>query len=263
MKKKNTPKPCLRLRNNAAIKKRSAHQTDELNVSRYRSNLELLIQQASADYNFLITDLRDFQSSYIRTYLWISTILIAFNTSLYLKILDKTHPIPLLNGAPSVAFYLLALLSLLIPLVVFVIGVDAMRGRKDTLIPIGDYNEKMDQLWAERDKGYEGVLRSILGCYQDCIDFENKERSDVGNCLKGISWLLISTVLITIITVCSYMANPTETDSSLLRQREVITMSNENKPAPPPPPPTTTPANVSTHTAKPPKPSTPPPTSQK
>ena len=219
-------------RRKEATKKSLAPQQTESNVSCSAEELELLLDHAVADYKYLTTDLKTFQHGCIRNYLWLSIILLAFSAILFLNLLEQNNPVPFLHGAPSLGFYSFAIMTHFNQLSVLVIGINSMQSRENILLPISNFNLKLEQLQSEREKDYESGLLNILDDYQQSIAFETNKRMKVKATINDMSRLLIISVCLTVVSVGIYAMTPADSNSLMLRQKKVRTMPNEYKPTP-------------------------------
>lgn len=170
-------------------------------TTRYQQQVDLLIHHASEDYRYLTRDLQSFQTGHLRAYLWLSTVLIAFNVSLYLRLLDTNNPIPILTGTPSVCFYVSAAVALLILLVVFLLGIDTMRGRSKVVPPFGNYDDRRKAFWKEKEGDNEATLSQVLVTFQKAIDTQKAECNRRAEKLQRMSYLLLTSAGFTILSV--------------------------------------------------------------
>lgn len=191
-----------------ASTERLAEQRNEPGAPRSAEKLELLLELAIADYKYLTTDLRAFQYSQIRTYLWLSVTLLAFSSILFLNLLEQNNPVSFLHGAPSLGFYSFAVMTFFNQLSVFVIGVDSLQSRDNRILPINAYDLELEPTWDEHEKDYENALRNTLANYQQGIVSEVNKRTKMKATIKDMSRLLIISVCLAITTVGIYAMTP-------------------------------------------------------
>ncbi|WP_027361087.1 hypothetical protein [Halodesulfovibrio aestuarii] len=170
--------------------------------------IQLLLSYAANDYKQLTVDLPTFQQAHTGRYLWLATVLFGANLTIYKELLEGGITIPFLQGAPTVFFYIGAVLSLLLQLIVFVMGVDTMRGKKPTAFPFGDYTDRVRDIWSVTPEKSEQMLINVLGSYQRSIKNQIEAGNQVGIRLKHMSLLILSSVFITILTVASCATVP-------------------------------------------------------
>lgn len=216
---KNSLSAIVRKKN--APKKRLEYQQNVPDASRSAEKVELLLEHAVADYNYLTTDFRTFQNNYIRSHLWLSIVLLTLCSVLFVNILEYSIPVPFLHGAPSLWFYSFATMTLFTQCCTLVIGINSIQDRENTLLAIGDYNIKLQQLCAKRGKNYESVLRSMLESYQQCIAFEISERTKVKATIKDMSRLLIISICFAIASIGIFAMTPANSDNTRLHHEAV------------------------------------------
>jgi len=170
-------------------------------LPRFRTKLELLLKNASEDHRYLSKDLPAYQANYLRTYLWLATVLIAFNASIYGKLLEGTSSIPFLQGHPTACFNFGAAVSLVLLLIVFWMGVDAMRGRRNVEFPFGNYVERYNEIWTETEDDNEPTLGRVLATFQQEITHQSEVCSRVATKLRYMSRLLLGSVATTLLTL--------------------------------------------------------------
>lgn len=158
----------------------------------YKASLESILRSALDEYNKITYDLKNFQHSTIKTYLWIATVVFAAELAFYA---DISGPKTLINfiglhiDISSKFFKLLSSLSLVLSMAVFILGVDTMRGRKLTMRPTACNWLLLSEIaYKDCDENYKDEHRiSLIRDLDDAIINHLKESS-----IRGIKLRLMS-----------------------------------------------------------------------
>lgn len=176
-------------------KEKAAAQKEQLH-----SSFDMLIHYAYEDFKFLLVDFACHQSKYLHTYLWLSTLLIAFNFKCYIDITNNNSGLSNLFpiNEPNLEYYTFSLLSLISLLLTFILGVDTLRSKGDIFRPFGDYKTLIK--WAQEDIycNKEKLRPSILISIQEEINIQERLCDAIGKRLKFMSYMIILSVILTI-----------------------------------------------------------------
>lgn len=116
----------------------------------YDRDLDVLLDIAKTEYQILSTHDEALQSGLVKTYLWISTVILATLLAVGHTMMQEKAFLFLFSGHCGPMFYALWGASLIFAGIVFVYGIDALRGRK-ALSSIGTF-KNMYEIGEQRSK---------------------------------------------------------------------------------------------------------------
>lgn len=173
----------------------------------YRNSLESILRSALDDFNKMTYDLKNFQHATLRNYLWISTVVFASEVSFFSGLSDGSSSmlsfLSLSVNIQSCMFKLLACVSLLMSLGVFLLGVDTMRGRGLTLKPAANTWMVYTKIaYADCDQEYKDDYRMLVIEHLDKALVIHQEQSNkIGTKLRWLSYGIIYSVVLAALTV--------------------------------------------------------------
>lgn len=224
------------------FKKKHLEEENTVNTfshEKYEKMLDLVLKAAQEEFKQVTYDIPREQKMLIRNYQWISTVVLAAESSLFVHVVFKDRgfwPFPW-ELYPSSMFYLWVVLAVVMALSVFILGVDTLRGRGVTLCPtLRTYSELSQIAYEEADdnmqeKTLPGTLRTtMINDLEIAINNHRKIASSVGKKLRVMSWGLLLSLCF---TGCALF--PTISLNAIPAQKEVIDMSDNKTPPPPPP----------------------------
>lgn len=188
------------------IKWKDVSREEEENAfssAEYDKMLDLILKAAQDEYKQVAYDLPNFQKVGLRNYLWLSTVILAAECVLFARVVNPEQGFWLFPWEVTAGgfFYWWATLALLCGVVVFVGGLDTMRGRGFSLCPVGrPYGEFMQMAYEEalgkRDQA-EFRVNMINDLELAINDYRTKANS-VGLKLRKMSYALLLSLLFTV-----------------------------------------------------------------
>ena len=170
----------------------------------FNNDLNLLLDVARAEYKILLVDDRAHQAGLLKTYLWLSTVLIAAIVALGDAAIGSGQ-ILFFTGKCSWGFFLCWGASLVLALVVFGLGVDSLRGRKNVLV-FGDYKQLFEAAEGAARAGDKHSFRiDLLRFLDKTTAIQTRETSRTGLKLRSMSYLLLGAALGGILAVMAFL----------------------------------------------------------
>lgn len=167
---------------------------------KYQDSLKFIADKAFAEYHFLSMDHVKHQSSLLKTYLWLSSLTCAFQTSLYYKVLASEISTKVFSGHPDFWFHLFGLISIALSLGAFVLGSDTLRGRGESHFPISNFEELSDIAYNMASKPRSQILYpSMIKNLNAEINRQIKSTNLRGKKLRIMSRLIISSILFSVL----------------------------------------------------------------
>ncbi len=170
----------------------------------YKKTLEFFLASARDEYKQCTIDWRNRQTGLNKTYLWIAITLIAAELHIFSPVWNnKQSPFLLWHIEPSFWFYLFAALALLASFVVFMLGIDTLRGRDEIMrqfqenysdLAIKCYNEVFENAPI---KLYSDMLNMI----DTAIYMQRIQIKHIAYKLRAMSYLLILSVVFSFLAV--------------------------------------------------------------
>lgn len=168
----------------------------------YVARMGLLIDKAYLEYRHLATDACKLQALYIRTYLWISSLLATFEIGAINQF--KTGKL-VIAQAVAVPFWMLAGSSLLLAVVTFALCIDLMRGRRNLEMPLGDFKYLADKAYAEAYGDKTALFhQTVLVSLGAEINRQAATTHQRGTRLRSMSWLLLCSALMAVLAALFY-----------------------------------------------------------
>ncbi|CCO22211.1 hypothetical protein [Maridesulfovibrio hydrothermalis] len=169
----------------------------DFDKKQYQDGLTFIAQKGYDEYKIVAVDIPARQATYLRTYLWLSSLICAFQLNFYYRVisnsLDFTIKLPL-----SGFEYGVACLSFACSGYVFILAVDTLRGRGLNKIPLGDLKNLSEiayDMATEHDYClYPTIIQNIDSAIREHIEQIGK----IGFRLRKMSIGIITSVLITI-----------------------------------------------------------------
>lgn len=197
---------------------------DEKAAARLQNYLGNLAKNAFDEYKIISVDIPSRQAGYLKTYLWLASVLIAAELSFYSNILSQNFPrIDFLYRFPNLAFYIAAATSLGCAVIVFAFGVDTLRGRKQHSIALGDLMQVVELAKGSAISNDNSYYVPVIRAYNDAISHQATACHQIGVKLRRMSRLILLSLLL---AICSILAVSTgrpvpPAESSQPRQKEV------------------------------------------
>lgn len=170
----------------------------------YDRDLDVLLDIAKTEYQILSTHDEALQSGLVKTYLWISTVILAALLAVGHTMMQERAFLFLFSGHCGPMFYALWGASLIFAGIVFVYGIDALRGRK-ALSSIGNFKNMYEIGEQAFQKGNEQGFRSAALRFLDrAVTERNHIINRKGRHLRIMSWLLLSSSLSAVLSVVAF-----------------------------------------------------------
>ena len=155
----------------------------------YVSRMGLLIDKAYLEYRHLATDTHKLQALYLRTYLWIASLLATFEIGAVIRF--KAGELAVASGLAA-PFLVLVGLSLLLALTTFAFCIDALRGRKNLEMPLGDFKFLSDKAFREAQGDADALFyQTVLVSLGAGISHQAAAVHQRGRKLRAMSWMLL------------------------------------------------------------------------
>lgn len=173
----------------------------------YRNALDSIQKAAMDEFNGITYTLKNFQYSTIKTYLWISTVVFAAELAFYADIASSsgsnlTAFIHLNVDIQTNIFKAFSVVSLLLSLGVFVLGVDTMRGRGATYRPCSSWEKLADMAFQDCDENYKSSHHiELIHGINVAIAHHLEASSKIGVKLRIMSWGILASVTFAILTL--------------------------------------------------------------
>lgn len=170
--------------------------------ARYRENMNMLIDKAYCEYQAVSHGIPGQQGRILKTYLWLGSVLGAFELGLYSKIMTEGLSIPFLTGQLTGHFYMFSVIAVLLSLGAFVLAVDALRGRGTQGLPFGDFTA-LAAMAFDDSKSYilHTLQPSILHAINEEIKIQAIYCDKRGKKLRQLSFLQLGSLCATICSI--------------------------------------------------------------
>lgn len=167
----------------------------------YDKDIDLLVDIARTEYKILMVDDRSFQGSMLKTYLWLSTVVIASFIAIDHTLYNKDIAFPFLDqGHPWWAFYLAECLAILLSFIVFCMGINGLRGRNSKIF--GKFKSLFIDM-SEASMANDPILfrTKLLKFLDDTVILQTEETNRTGLRLRKMSYLLLSSIFLEVCSV--------------------------------------------------------------
>lgn len=172
----------------------------------YREDLKLLTDKAHSEYVHWGTTIHNQQLLFIRTYIWISSILFAAEFSFFIKMVTSKLPITINQSTYSPhfnwVFGVLYVLALLCSGFCFLVGTDALRGREDFKVPYSDFSTHADHARNDALNNTVTFYDTLLRNLNKSVEQHQDQRHYTANKLRRMAWLLISSFILFVLACC-------------------------------------------------------------
>jgi hypothetical protein len=229
----------------------------ELDDDKYREAMIFLTKTAYDEYKQVCVELPRFQMSLLKTYLWLSSLVLTVEAGVCYKAMTGDIKWGETVCTAGTWFFAFAAAALVVSMTAFVLGVDTLRGRRrfNRNLPLGDFTDLATEAYDMASKPRSTTLySSMIAALNREINRQAAITSRLGLKLRRMSQLiLISVVFAMLAGTVLFWGRETNTQQ---RPKEVSVMAEEKKTPPPPPPPKQEakpiqPTGISTHSQKP------------
>ncbi|MDY0258478.1 MAG: hypothetical protein RBR41_02280 [Desulfovibrio sp.] len=174
--------------------------------TKYSTTLDAVLRSALDDYNQTTYTIKRFQHSTIKSYLWIATVVFAAELAFFADIASTKQLIAFIDltvDVQSKVFKFFSCLSLILSLVVFLLGVDTMRGRGKGVGPtVFPWTKIGDLAFDDCDEFYTDSCRiTLIRDIQEAITQHVAESNSIGVKLRCMSWGVLASVGTALVTL--------------------------------------------------------------
>jgi len=165
-------------------------QNKQFDHAVYEKNLVILADHAQKEYKLVTQEVPAYQRSVLKTYLWLSSLLVAAEVATFKALIGKTINVTWLQKDPSIFFYHISVASIFLGFAVFCFGIDTMRGRKPRVMPYGSFMDLADKAYKEAsgEKSRATTLTTVIKSLNDSIITQKDEIHKVGIKLRFMSF---------------------------------------------------------------------------
>lgn len=178
----------------------------EFPTDEYNKMLDLILKSAQDEYKQITYDAPANQRLILRNYQWLATVILAAQGALFGHVVNDQQgfwPLPW-QVTPTPIFFVWAISAVLCCFIVFILGLDTLRGRGITLFPCQrTYSELLVIAYDEaRKKNKPGCLRStMVRDLEIAINNQREKAKPVGPRLRKMSWGLLFALLFTVLAL--------------------------------------------------------------
>ncbi len=180
---------------------------DTFDDAKYRADLETIVSLAHDEYHYVTHILPKYQSNYLRTYLWLASLILASQLGIYLKVMEHGFVCDMLSKQPTPGFYAWAFLSLAASFSAFVLGTDTLRGRDFVQKPFKNFND-LAQLSYEAafNARSQTLYASVINSLNNSINHQTEQGNSRGKKLRCMSYIILLSVFFTLMAILSLIA---------------------------------------------------------
>jgi len=192
--------------NRRRLRAREARPNKKFDHDEYDKSLMIILEHTATEYKRTAIDIPASQKSNLKTYLWLSSLLIAAELSIFKALLEKKVEIPFFQKSAGPWFYIFAIVSLGMSAVCFFLGVDSMRGRKPKYLPFGDPMSWADKAYADAE-GENALVKtqtSVIGALSYAISESCAIVNILGIKLRIMSVTLLVSLVFFALAIVSY-----------------------------------------------------------
>ena len=155
--------------------------------------LEFFVKAACDEYKLFSSDYYRLQLARIRTYLWLSSILIAAQFTFFSNLLEgKYWPFTRVVRENFQYNYVFICITMILSVVSFAIAIDTFRGRRLHRSPIGNLDAISKHLLERKSESdRESIYYTALQGYKEAISSRVAEINFIGRRLRLISFILL------------------------------------------------------------------------
>lgn len=170
----------------------------------FDSDLDMLIDIARTEYHILSVSDEALQAGYAKTYLWIATAMLAALLGAGDRMMNDGVFLFFFSGHCGTPFYSLWSASLVLSAIVFLYGVDILRGRAN-LLSFGNFRQMFDLgRQAFREDNGQGLRTAVLHFLDRVVTERTELVSRTGKHLRIMSRLLLGSALCAILSVIAF-----------------------------------------------------------
>lgn len=169
--------------------------------TKYREGLTFIAKMAYDEYRQVCLDIPKYQATLLRTYLWLSSLIATLEAGFYFKAVSGEISWAGVVCTTGDWFYFFAGISLTASLAAFALGVDTLRGRGMSTLPLGDFNVLADKAFEmASDPSSSKLYPTIIQALNTEISRLAVSTSKKGKKLRAMSLLALTSVSFSILT---------------------------------------------------------------
>lgn len=162
---------------------------------KYREALILITKTAYDEYKHVCMDIPRYQATLLRTYLWLSSLAVSLEAGVFYKAVSGEIKWNGTACSAEIHFLLLAAAALIAGLAAFVLGVDSLRGRGKTSLPLGDFTELATNAYEmASEPGSTKLYPTMITALDGEISRQTATTSRKGIKLRAMSRLILLSV---------------------------------------------------------------------
>ena len=169
--------------------------------TKYREGLTFIAKMAYDEYRQVCLDIPKYQASLLRTYLWLSSLIATLEAGFYFKAVSGEISWAGMISTTGDWFFFFAGISLTSSLAAFALGVDTLRGRGMSTLPLGDFNILATKAY---EMAYDPSSSKLYPTLIKALDAEISRQTTVtsrkGRKLRAMSRLVLISVFFSILT---------------------------------------------------------------
>lgn len=170
----------------------------------FDADLNLLLDIARTEYKTLMVDDRSYQDGLLKTYLWLSTVMLAAIIAIGGSAIGEKKILFLSPGNCDRLFLVLWGGSLILSLAVFVLGIDTLRWRNHVKT-FGNFREIFDIAKRAAEEGKKQDFKiSLLRFLEETTTSQTAETSRRGLRLRKMSYMLLGSTLSGFLAVVAF-----------------------------------------------------------
>jgi hypothetical protein len=170
--------------------------------AKYREGLSFLAKMAYDEYRHVCLDIPKYQATLLRTYLWLSSLIATLEAGFYFKAVSGEIFWAGRVCVTSCCFYFFAGISLTASLAAFALGVDTLRGRGMSTLPLGDFNVLAEKAYEmASDPSSSKLYPTIIKALNAEISRQTASKSKKGKKLRAMSALALVSVFFSILAI--------------------------------------------------------------
>ncbi|TIH13415.1 hypothetical protein D0S45_15270 [Marinifilum sp. JC120] len=175
----------------------------KFNKEKYSEGLSMLIDKAYSEYEIWALKIKQTQLRYIRTYLWISSVMVGMEFVFYRDlILKKSQNIILSNVDVVREFWVaFAILSLFFSTSAFVLGLHTLKGKTPTHRAFVDFKDLLHDLYHESYTNQFKVQGKMLYRLENVLKVHQEGCAETGQHLRVLCMLLICSIICFTVTL--------------------------------------------------------------
>jgi hypothetical protein len=180
----------------------------EFDHGKYAERLKALADLGHREYRMFFLEVPRFQAMYLRTYLWLASLLAAFELTCFAALARDGYGLPFLDRLPSPWFYSVAALALAATFAAFVLATDTLRGKGSTGLPLDNLPALAQDAYQDASGSTQTMYNNIIIAFSEQITAQAGESSRIARRLRAMSLFLLASVACAAIAVAALAMGP-------------------------------------------------------